>query len=133
MKSVLNIIIEVTTETLYGIRYFIKSNLQNFATILNTALPYAMFYIGQGVALREDKLSVFNPEIAIIPLFIFILIFYIKSTANKLGKGTTVPIPDKRFTEVKDDGEVSIENGRVQELILYLADLEDWLERKGLL
>ena len=37
------------------------------------------------------------------------------------------------FTEVDDYGEVSIPNNRIQELILYLADLEDWLERKGLL
>ena len=68
-----------------------------------------------------------------IPLIFCILIFFIKSYANKIGKGTTIPIPNKRFTEEDDDGEVSIENRRIQELILYTADLEDWLERKWLL
>ena len=63
----------------------------------------------------------------------FITSNLLRSYANKIGKGTTIPVPDKRFTEVDDYGEVSIPNNRIQELILYLADLEDWLERKGLL
>lgn len=131
MKKFLRILIEITLEALYSVGYFIKSNLRNFATILNIALPYVMYFIGQYVATDRDKIAV-GGEL-FVPILFIILIFYFKSTANKLGKGTTIPLPDKRFTKVDDDGEVSIENKRVQELILYLADLEDWLERKGLL
>lgn len=131
MKKVLRIIGEITFETFYGIAYFIESNLRNFAAILNVILPYVMYFIGQYVAADRKGIAV-GGELFIPALFI-VLIYYLKSTANKLGKGTTIPTPEKRFTQVDDDGEVSIENNRVQELILYLADLEDWLERKGLL
>ena len=85
----------------------------------------------QYIAINKNDITV-GLEI-LIPIVFIILIFYLKSTANKLGKGTTIPIPDKRFTKIDDDGEVTIENKRIQELILYVADLEDWLERKGLL
>lgn len=131
MKKVLRIIAEITIDAVSSIGYFIKSNLRNFATILNIVLPYAMYFIGQYVAVSRKEIAV-GCEL-FIPIIFIIIIFYLKSTANKLGKGTTIPIPDKRFTKVEDDGEVTIENKRIQELILYLADLEDWLERKGLL
>ena len=129
--KILKILVEITIEALVSIAYFIKSNLRNLATILSIALPYVMYFIGQYVAADRNEITV-GGEI-LVPILFMVLIFYIKSTANKLRKGTNIPLPDKRFTKVDDDGEVSIENNRIQELILYLADLEDWLERKGLL
>ena len=131
MKKMIRIFVEITAEAICSINYFIKSNLRNFATILNIILPYIMYLIGQHVVVYRNEMAI-GGEI-IIPILFTTLIFYVKSTANKLGKGTTIPLPDKRFTKVEDDGEVTIENKRIQELILYLADLEDWLERKGLL
>lgn len=131
MKKILRIIVEITHETIINVGYFIESNLRNFATILNVLLPYMMYFIGQYIAVERGKVAI-GGEI-LIPLFFTVIIFYFKSTANKLGKGTTIPLPDKRFTKVEEDGEITIENKRVQELILYLADLEDWMERKGLM
>lgn len=110
-----------------NVAYFIKSNLRGFAKVLNFVLPYAMYMLGQHT--YKIKIS----EELLIPLVAFILIYLINSYANKIGKGITIPVPDKRFTEVDDDGEVSIENKRIQELLLYTADLEDWFERKGML
>ena len=127
----MNILIDITLDVIRNILYFVKQNLINFANILDFTIPFLMFFIGQNVALREGKILI-SPEI-IIPLFAFILIFYLKSIADKIGKGITIPIPNKRFTEVDDDGEVSVENARLQEMLLYMADLEDWLNRKGLL
>lgn len=129
--KLLAIIGEITLEIFYSITYFIKSNLVTFANILNWILPYLMYLIGQYIALDREEFAI-GSEV-FVPIVFMVLIFYLKSTANKIGKGTTVPIPDKRFTEVDDYGEVSIENNRIQELILYVADLEDWLERKGML
>lgn len=86
-----------------------------------------MYMIGQ----RTYKIKL-NEEL-LIPIVVFIMIYLVNSYANKIGKGITIPVPDKRFTEVDDDGEVSVENRRIQELLLYTADLEDWLERKGML
>ena len=127
----LKITISIIFDICYAMVYFIESNLNNFARLLNLALPYLMYLIGQYVYEDRGKFAV-GSEI-FIPLIFCIIIYYIRSYANKIGKGTTIPVPNERFTEVDDDGEVSIENNRIQELILYLADLEDWLERKGLL
>lgn len=68
-----------------------------------------------------------------IPIVGFVFIYFTREFANKIGKGTDIPIPSKRFTSVDSDGEVSIENDRLQELILYIGTLEDWMERKNLL
>lgn len=44
---------------------------------------------------------------------------------------TGFPIPAKRFTSESGDGEVSIEKNRLQEMILYVSEVEDWLESSG--
>lgn len=131
MARIFNIIIEITIDTLVNVAYFVKNNLVNFANILSLILPYVMYFVGQYIASNRGGISV-GWEICI-PIVFVVTIYYLRSTANKLGKGITIPIPDKRFTQVDDDGEVSVEHKRVQELLLYTADLEDWLERKGLL
>lgn len=131
MKKFFGILLEVTMDAFRNFTYFIKSNLITFANILNLITPYVMYFIGQTVASDRNEIAV-GGEI-FIPLALIVFIYYLRSTANKLGKGMTIPVPEKRFTQVDDDGEVSIENKRIQELLLYVADLEDWLERKGLL
>ncbi len=131
MKKTLGILLEVTMDAFHSFTYFIKSNLITFANILNLAIPYAMYFIGLYVAQIRDNAAV-GGEI-FIPLAVAVLNYYLRSTANKLGKGITIPIPDKRFTQVDEDGEVSIEHNRIQELLLYMADIEDWMERKNLM
>lgn len=131
MKRFLKITGAIIHDVVQAIRYFVTNNLRNFVWILNFILPYIMYIIGQKVCLERGKIA-FGGEL-LIPIVFCVITYYIRSYANKIGKGTTIPVPEKRFTEVDDDGEVSIRNSRIQELILYLADLEDWLERKGLL
>ena len=131
MIKILKVLIEVTADALHSFLYFVKNNLTTFATILNLLLPYVMYYMGQYVGLNRGVVAT-GGEI-FIPFVFVVIIYYLKSTANKFGKGITIPIPDKRFTHVDDDGEVTVAHKRIQEMILYIADLEDWLERKGLL
>ena len=131
MKKILKVLIDVTMDAINNVTYFIKDNLLTFATILNVMIPYIMYFVGQDVAINRGRILV-GGEL-FLPIIFTVIIYYLKSSANKIGKGISVPIPDKRFTEVSDDGEVNIENKRIQELILYIADLEDWMERKGLL
>lgn len=131
MNKIWRVLIEVTVDALCYFAYFVKSNLNTFANILNLLLPYVMYFIGQQVVVNRGDMSVGYELLT--PLAFIVVIYYLRSTANKLGKGITIPIPEKRFTKVEDDGEVNVEHKRLQELLLYLADLEDWLERKGLL
>lgn len=129
MKKFFKILLEVIVEAFYGFIYFIKSNLIVFANIINLCVPYLMYFIGQYVAGNKIKMGI---EL-VIPLLFSTLTYCFKAVANKYNKGITVPVPEKRFTQIDDDGEVSIENSRVQELILYMADLEEWMEKRGLL
>lgn len=130
MKKFFKVTTEIIADALHNIAYFISSNLKNFAVFLGLLLPYAMYFIGQHSYSVKGKMCV-GYEL-IIPVAIYIVICFMKSYANRIGKGTTIPIPTKRFTEIDDD-EVTIDQNRLQEIILYLADLENWLERKGLL
>lgn len=125
------IAIEIIKEWIRNIAYVVKSNLRNYARILEMASPYLMYFIGQHVFEERDKFVV-GGEI-FIPIALYIFIHFIRCYANKIGKGTTIPIPHKRFTQIDDNDEVSVKQDELQELILYIADLEDWLERKGLL
>jgi hypothetical protein len=121
----------IIIDAVRAIDYFITNNLRNFAWILNFILPYLMYIVGQNVYATRGYPGV-GGEL-LLPIIFYMITYVLRSYANKIGKGTTIPVPEKRFTEVDDYGEVSIPNNRIQELILYLADLEDWLERKGLL
>ena len=127
----MKVIIDILSDAFYTVKEFIKSNLVTFANILNLIIPYIMYFCGQDMALERGKISVGGEML--FPLLFIVVIFFLKSIANKIGKGMTIPLPSKRFTQVDDDGEVSIENNRLQELILYIADLEDWMERRGML
>lgn len=131
MRRFFGILKEVLADALVAVIYFIGSNLRNFANILNIICPYIMYLIGQRAFDLRGKFGI-GGEL-FIPLVFAVIIYLIRQFANKIGKGTTIPIPQKRFTSVDDDGEVSINQNRLQELILYVADVEDWLERHGLL
>ena len=127
MQIVLSIIVDITMAVLI----FIQDNLRNIAVLINVLLPFVMLFIGQEVYQSRGKIAV-GGEI-FVPVLVGFIIYFIKSFANKIGKGTTIPTPQERFTEEDDEGEVTIPTSRIQELILYMNDLENWLERKGLL
>ena len=131
MSKLFQIIYEITNEIICEISYFIKNNLMNFARFLSLILPYLMYVLGQYTTYERGAIAI-GGEIFIPVIFAF-MIYYLKSIANKLRKGIKIPLPDRRFTQVSEDGEVSMEHSRIQELLLYVADLEDWMERKGLI
>lgn len=124
----LSMIKDITMDVWYEAVYFVQMNMRYVAALAEIALPYGMYVLGQSVALSRGSIEV-GGEI-FIPILCTMVIHYIKEFANKSGKGNTIPIPAKRFTEVDDDGEVSVDNKRLQELLLYVADLEDYMARK---
>lgn len=91
-----------------------------------------MWYIGADLYRQRGRFAV-GGEI-FIPVIIFMITYYIRQYANRIGKGEKIPIPERRFTEEGEEpGEYTVETQRIEELILYMTDLEDWLERKGLM
>lgn len=131
MSDVFEFIKEATHSAFNTILYVFKENLLNIITCMNALLPFGMYFLGQHDFSLKNEFTVSGG--LLVPMATFTLIYYLRYLANKIGKGYTIPVPNKRFTEVDDDGEVSIEHDRLQELILYVADIEDWLERKDML
>ena len=119
---------EITLDIVYSVVYFVQFNLRYMASLLEIAVPYAMYIMGQQLAIGRGKFVV-GGEI-FIPVLCTMVVYYLREIANRSNKGSRIPIPNKRFTEVDEDGEVQVEEARLQEMILYMADLEDWMERK---
>ena len=131
MNKYLRVAIDVVIDILQTVGMWLLNNLRNFASLVNIILPYICLLVGQ-ICYRERNEFALGSEI-FIPALGFFFIWYLRTFANKVGKGTTIPRPVERFTEISSDGEVSIPQDRVEELILYMADLEDWMERRKLL
>lgn len=130
MKRMLKITIEVFADVIHEIMWVLGGCLYPAAVVFEIILPYAMLFIGvQCYEMREGFEA--GGEM-FLPVVVLFGIDFLKRCANKIGRGDDVPIPERRFTEIDTDGEVSIESDRLQELILYIGNLEDWIERKGL-
>lgn len=109
----------------YEIKYYFGVLAYPTVCLLLTIMPATCYVIGT-FNTKANKI-----EIAIAIVLIQFILYMTKKTLTKRGEGNDVPVPARRFTYVSDDGEVSIDTARLQELLLYVGDLEDYLERKG--
>lgn len=113
-----------------SVKCFFRSNVGRIGWLLLLVLPYVMLFLGAYEAIRRGEIAI-GSEI-IIPVIIVPLAGLLISLSNKLGNGYDMPLPEKRFTEVDYDGQVSMPLERQEELLLWTADFEDWSERMGL-
>lgn len=102
----------------------IKNGIPIVSTIFKVSVPYMMYYFGKYESEKEYWL--------ILPFVVWFVTLVLDRLAEKTGNGKNIPIPVKRFTEEDSDGEVSIEQNRLQEMILYVNDVENYLERHHL-
>lgn len=126
MHKVLYMVASITAGAFRELAYCIKFNSRYIIGLLNLLLPCAMYILGCKCG------NVFSWYLAI-PLPAMLVLYYMREMASRSNVGSGIPTPHNRFTHVDEDGEVTVETRRTQELILYVADLEDWLVRKGLL
>ena len=124
-----NILKEVAEEAVHSVVYTMKHNVKHLGTLIELATPYLMYVIGSKLVLEREGFRI-GGEL-FLPMVLWLLANFIKSVANKLNRGPRIPKPTERFTEVDEDGIVSVEQERLDELLVYMADLEDWMERKG--
>lgn len=122
---------EIVTEGFAEVVEWLKNNLYNIAVIINVLCPYITSYAVVNAYMIRCHFAVGSEWL--IPIVCWFLIACLKRIANKAGKGVTVPTPYKRFTEKSDDGEITIRMERSEELVLYVCELEDWLEKKGMM
>ena len=115
----------VTIEAYANAKYFVSVTTGYIVSGVELLMPYAMYVAG----LRGYK----SKMLLAIPLIAAVVIFYVRGFMNRMGKGSQFPVPAKRFTETNADGEVSVDRERLQELLLYVADVEDYLASRGML
>lgn len=128
MTELFYIILEGFQRAFKATVYFIKHNLKKLSKGVLVALPFIMYYLGTRCGLSKDGIAMW----IIIPSLVFGLSAMIDWIAKNYENKVDLPVPPKRFTRVDEDGEVTIETKRLQELIIWLSEYEDWLERKGI-
>lgn len=131
LKRFFQIIRAVIEEMFSTLLYVLSTSIYPISKLLIIITPYLMAFI----AIESYKVKgEFKIGIEyIIPIILLLISYFLKSVANKIGKGETPPIPMERFTSEDSEGEVSCEYSRLQEMLLFVNDYEKWLERKGLL
>lgn len=108
-----------------------QNNTRSFANVLTLFGPMVFLVIGV-MSIRFG----WESDLAVVILFSAALLwaaftFFLRGYADRKNKGDSVPLPRERFTQVHEDGQVDVEYSRLQEMMLYVADVEDWAERKG--
>lgn len=67
----------------------------------------------------------------ILIVIVWIITSILQVYLNQKNLGDSIPIPTKRFSEDVGDGEIRIENNRLEELILYVNELENYFVLNG--
>lgn len=73
----------------------------------------------------------YNNILLLLPIIFSICSILLIELSNQKGKGNLPPIPNSRFTQSDGEGEISVDRDRLQELILFTYDYEEWLRRNG--
>lgn len=122
-------------DTMRDIAYVFDMSSKYIANLIILFIPYFMFYCGVTLTGYSFRLACKECWVILLaPIVFFIVASFMKYYANMIGKGDICPIPNERFTEIDEEsGMVSVEQGRTQEMILYVADVEEYLKRKGYL
>jgi len=109
--------------------YFVVKNLYFMSIVLKIATPYLFLLIVCDLYNSRGYFG-FGGEYAF-PIVMYILIYIMQRIANKNNAGNGIPTYPKRFTEETSDGGVSVNQDDIQEMLLYMADVENYLERNG--
>lgn len=120
MIKAIQIYISLVSEKLLSVAKYLSKSLR-FIT------PYIILLI--------VKLYGFTKVVTLVallfPLTIWVITSVVNIYLNRKNLGDRFPIPNERFTEDVGDGEIRITNNRLQELILYTNDLENWFRANG--
>lgn len=113
------------------IAYFFSRTLYLWISLLELLCPYLMWYIT--IYCYKERGSFQIGGEVFIPIVYLMFTRILKNFANRRNLGNSIPVPRERFTKELEEGEFSVDENRLQEMILYVADVEDYLERKGLI
>lgn len=125
-------ILQVIAEMLQDAAEVIVNNLYNVYKLIMFACPYLMLYLGVELY-KQRGIFTIGGEL-FIPIAVWLLASLARRLANKNNRGDSIPVPRKRFTEIEEDVDgYTINQDDINEIILYLGEVEDYLEKKRLL
>lgn len=116
-------------DVIRSVKRFIKKNLNNFANVMIGIAPFLFLLLGENSYANRGYFAVGGELLAVAPAYVLVIAI-LKACAKRQHVIEGMPVPAERFTEVKGD-EVNVNYDRVNDLLLYVADLEDWMEKEG--
>lgn len=117
------------SELYHQFKYFISINIKYLIKLIDISIPYIYAYIS--ILLYRDRNSFIIGYEVLIPIIAYIILSILNNFLNKINKGYDIPLPRERFTTLNDNGNVSVDNSSINDIILYLYDLEEYLKSKG--
>lgn len=117
------------SELYYQFKYFISINIKYLIKLIDISIPYIYAYIS--ILLYRERNNLIIGYEVLIPIIAYIILSVLNSFLNKINRGYDIPIPRERFTILNDNGNVSVDNSSINDIILYLYDLEEYLKSKG--
>ena len=116
-------------ELYHQFKYFISINIKYLIKLIDISIPYIYAYIS--ILLYRDRNSFIIGYEVLIPIIAYIILSVLNNFLNKINKGYDIPLPRERFTTLNDNGNISVDNSSINDIILYLYDLEEYLKSKG--
>lgn len=121
-NSVLYTLIEVLSELVYRFIYGVVEEMGKIAVILQICISVCVAYFCNNIF-----------QMIILSCVLTVTVKYIKEVGNRLNHTTDdgFPIPYHRFTRKDSNGFVDVREDEINEAIVYLCDVEDYLKSKG--
>lgn len=116
-------------ELYHQFKYFISINLKYLIKLIDISIPYIYAYIS--ILLYRERNDIIIGYEVLIPIIAYIILSILNNFLNKINRGYDIPLPRERFTTLNDNGNVSVDNSSVNDIILYLYDLEEYFKSKG--
>lgn len=117
------------SELYHQFKYFISINIKYLIKLIDISIPYIYAYIS--ILLYRDRNNIIIGYEVLIPIIAYIILSVLNNFLNKINKGYDIPLPRERFTTLNDNGNISVDNSSINDIILYLYDLEEYLKSKG--
>lgn len=113
----------------FSFRRFMRRNCNSFANVMVAVCPFLFLWLGIDGMAKRGYFAIGGEWF--LGLFWILTIWALKSYARHVNRADNMPVPVERFTRLETDGSYSMAQDRIYELVLFMGDYEDWLERIG--
>ena len=121
--GVMNAFVQSFFEVCCTVLKTFKRELETLAIVIQIAIPIV-------IATQMDGIG----KMVVCSAILNLIVWYVKLVARKLNKRTTdgIPIMQEKLI-VEEDGITGIKAGMTQDAILYLQEIQEYFEKKGIL